>query len=47
MVDVVNRRCSHETCMKYPSFNVEGRKPAVYCKKHAADGMVDIVSRRC
>ena len=42
MVHVPARRCSHDSCTKRPSFNVEGSKTAVYCKQHAEDGMVNI-----
>ena len=44
-----NRCCSHDTCTTVPSYNIEGSKKAhaVYCKKHAQDGMVDVVHKRC
>ncbi|CAN0529609.1 unnamed protein product, partial [Scytosiphon promiscuus] len=47
MVNVRRRRCSHNTCIKGPCYNVEGNKTAVYCKQHAEDGMVAVCSRRC
>ena len=34
-------------CRMQATFTFEGSKPAVYCKKHAEDGMVDIRSRCC
>lgn len=37
--------CSHDSCMKPPTFNIEGKK-AVYCKQHAQDGMADVRGRR-
>ena len=44
-MDVRSRRCSHDSCTKRPSFNVEGSKTAVYCRQHAMDGMVYVHSR--
>ncbi|CAN0488384.1 unnamed protein product [Scytosiphon promiscuus] len=28
-------------------FDVDGRKQASYCKQHAKDGMVNVVTRPC
>ena len=47
MVDVVNRRCSYDSCGIIPSFNVVGRKTAGFCKKQAEDGMVNSSVGRC
>ncbi|CAN0413728.1 unnamed protein product, partial [Scytosiphon promiscuus] len=41
------KRCLHGTCMKRPSFNIEGSETPVYCKQHAEAGMVNAKSRRC
>lgn len=41
------RRCSYESCLKRPSFNVQGSKGGLYCRQHAVDGMVDVCNRRC
>ena len=30
-----------------PSFNKPGEKDKLYCCKHALDGMIDVVSKRC
>lgn len=46
-VDIFSKRCSHDSCTKYPSFNIESSRTAVYCKQHAKDGMVDVHSKRC
>ena len=46
MVNVRGKRCAHATCMKWPSFNVEGSKTPAYCKEHADDGMVNVCTRR-
>ena len=40
-------RCSHDSCTRQASFNVEGSKKAAYCKQHAKDGMVDVRHKRC
>lgn len=43
----VQGRCSHESCTTRPSFNVVGSKKALYCKKHAEHGMVDVKNTTC
>ena len=45
-MDVRKGRCAYNSCTKYPSFNVDGSKTAVYCNLHAKDGMVDVRTRR-
>lgn len=39
-------RCAREACSKEPSFGLEGGKAALYCNKHAKDGIVDVKNRR-
>lgn len=46
-VDISSKPCSHDSCTKYPSFNIESSRTAMYCKQHAKDGMVDVHSKRC
>ena len=46
MVNVCTRRCSHETCLRRPSFNVQGSKTAAYCEQHARDGMIKTGNKR-
>ena len=48
MVDRCHRRFSHDSCAKPTTFIVQGIKPTVYCKTHAADGLVGVKRpRRC
>ena len=47
MVKTPIKRCSHESCMRPPSFNFEGSKPGVYCNRHAQDDMVHARDKRC
>lgn len=47
MGNVLLKRCSHDTCMKLPSFNAEGSKQTIYCRRHATTDMVDVRSKRC
>ncbi|CAM9101120.1 unnamed protein product, partial [Laminaria digitata] len=47
MTPVIKRRCSHDSCANTTNFNTEGSRAGMYCKKHAENGMVDVVSRRC
>ena len=41
------RRCLRDSCTRVPSFNIDGSKPAVYCRKHAEDDMVDVRIKSC
>ncbi|CAM9537695.1 unnamed protein product [Laminaria digitata] len=47
MVNVIGKRCSHDSCNRPPYFTVEGSKTAAYCKQHAQGGMVDVVNKHC
>jgi len=40
-------RCKHPGCTKNPNYAAEGATKALFCKPHAAAGMVDVVSKRC
>ena len=40
-------RCSDVDCAMRPRFNVEGSKSGIFCKQHAEDAMVNVVSKRC
>lgn len=40
-------RCSDVSCAMRPRFNVEGSKSGIFCKQHAEDAMVNVVSKRC
>ena len=42
------RFCNHVGgCKKIPTFNIEGEKIGLYCKKHKKDGMVDVKHKTC
>ena len=47
MVNVRDKRCSHATCTRIPSFSIEGSMTPTFCKQHARDDMVDAKSKRC
>ncbi|CAM9765281.1 unnamed protein product [Sphacelaria rigidula] len=47
MVNVRDKRCGEEGCVKYPSYGVAGSKKAEFCSKHAGAGMVNVVNKRC
>ena len=47
MVDVKNRRCSHDSCTRVACFKMEGGKMVVYCSQHAEKNMVDVRGNRC
>ena len=47
MVDVRNKRCSHNGCTGYLTFNLEGSKTGAFCKQNAEDGMMYIRNKRC
>lgn len=45
-VDVRNRHCAEEGCMKAPSFNFPGVTPGTFCGSHKREGMVDVKHKR-
>ena len=47
MIDVKNKRCAHEGCMKRPHFNAPGSSVGMYCAVHKLAGMVNMKSKRC
>jgi hypothetical protein len=42
-----NSRCKGDNCNKLPYYNNEGEKPAIYCRLHKKDGMIDVKNKRC
>jgi hypothetical protein len=46
MIDVVNRKCEHEGCSTQPSYNLPNEKKGRFCKKHAKEGMINVVENR-
>jgi general stress protein 26 len=47
MLDVKNKRCIYEGCMKQSLYNHEGESKALYCSTHKQSGMLDVKSKRC
>lgn len=45
-VDVRNRHCAEEGCLKAPSFNFPGVTPGAFCGSHKREGMVDVKHKR-
>ena len=40
-------KCKSKDCKKYASYNLEGQTPALYCKEHKKDNMVNVISKTC
>ncbi len=40
------RHCAHPDCQTQPHFGLEPKK-ATHCKKHASEGMFDVINKRC
>ncbi len=36
MIDIINKRCEYENCMKYPSYGNPGDKLRKFCKDHCS-----------
>lgn len=47
MIDVMNKKCIFNSCVKQPSYNYEGEKKALYCVDHKLETMVDVKSNIC
>ncbi len=44
----ISRNCKYENCdVIRPSYNYPDRKNPIYCKTHAAMGMIDVRSKQC
>lgn len=47
MIDVKNKRCENEGCIKQPSYNYECIKIPMYCSNHKLEDMVNVKSKKC
>ena len=47
MINVKNKRCEYDGCVKQPAYNIEGEKQARFCVIHKEDGMIDVKHKRC
>jgi hypothetical protein len=47
MINVKDKRCIHNGCLKQPSYGFENEKTALYCKTHKLELMIDVISKRC
>ena len=39
--------CIFQDCNKHSTFNIVGESNAIYCKTHAKDDMIDVISKKC
>ena len=42
MIDVTYKTCKEDGCEKYPLYNKESEKIAIYCNKHKKNDMINI-----
>jgi hypothetical protein len=47
MIDVKHTTCIEPDCKKQPTFNIEGKKEALYCSTHKKENMVNVISKTC
>ena len=47
MVDVKNKKCKHNNCLRQPCFNYQNEKCAIYCSFHKLENMIDIINKKC
>jgi hypothetical protein len=47
MINVKNKKCKYEGCIKYPVFNYKDTNGGIYCDTHKLSEMIDVVSKRC
>jgi len=47
MIDIKNKRCCENNCMKIPNFNLPTETKALYCFEHKKENMIDIINKRC
>ena len=42
MIDVINKKCIFEGCIKTRTFNLPSEKNPIYCFEHKKDNMINI-----
>jgi hypothetical protein len=47
MIDIKNKRCIYEGCMKFSIYNLPNEINALYCSEHKKENMIDIKNKRC
>ena len=47
MINVINKKCKYENCLKSPNYNYIQEKTPLYCVKHKLENMVNITSKTC
>ena len=47
MVNVYNKTCLEEGCLKRPLYNYPNEKRGVTCKEHSENGMMDLQNKKC
>jgi hypothetical protein len=47
MIDVKNKRCVHEHCMKRPYYNLPTETRPLYCFEHKLEYMINVWKRKC
>jgi hypothetical protein len=47
MINVRERRCEHEGCIKKPVYNIPSIKKGRFCTEHREEGMIDVLSSVC
>jgi hypothetical protein len=47
MINVLNKNCIFDGCLKQPTYNLPGTKVRLYCTSHKLDGMINISKTEC
>jgi hypothetical protein len=47
MIDIINKKCQHNSCNIRPTYNYEGELHAKFCNLHKEFGMIDIKNKTC
>jgi hypothetical protein len=47
MIDVKNKRCIYENCMKQPTYNLPTETKALYCFEHKTPDMINVSNKNC
>ena len=47
MIDVINKRCIHENCMKRPGYNLPTQQKPLFCLEHKTKNMINVKHKRC
>jgi len=47
MINVVDKKCIFENCIKIPNFNLPTETKGIYCSEHKLENMINVKNKNC